>query len=232
MAVREKRFGWAALVLGALVLLGGTGCHSLPRNTLGTHNSAKWETEIQSLEAAAQTNPPPKDCVLFVGSSFVKRWRTLAEDFPGVPVVNHGFGGSQLADSYHFAERIVTPFHPRQVVLYAGSNDINAKKDPALVFGNLVALLTKLRAALPQTRLSYISVAPTPKRWEQVDKVRRFNREAAAYCQKHGIDFIDIFPLMLGPDGQPKPDIFVEDRLHMNEKGYALWREAVAPFLK
>jgi lysophospholipase L1-like esterase len=196
------------------------------------HNSAKWEKEISALEAAAATNPPPSGCVLFVGSSFIKRWMTLPGDFPGLPVVNHGFGGSQLADSVNFAERIIIPFRPRQVVIYAGSNDINARKDPALVQGDLEALITKLRTALPQTRISYISVAPTPKRWEQVGKVRQFNRAAAAYCRRHGVDFINIFPLMLGPDGEPKPDIFVEDRLHMNDKGYAIWRTAVAPYLK
>jgi lysophospholipase L1-like esterase len=158
-------------------------------------------------------------------------WKTLAADFPGKPVVNHGFGGSQLADSVHYAERVIVAARPAQVVIYAGGNDINAGKDPDLVYGDFVALVTKIRAALPRARIAYISSAPNPARWAQAEKVKRLNSLVADYCAKHDIAFINVFPLMLGPDGQPKPDIFVADRLHMNEKGYAIWREAVAPYL-
>ncbi len=218
-----------------VMLLGGwlmSGCATPPPNTLATHKSANWDKEIAALEAAAQTNPPPKGCIVFVGSSSIKRWTSLASDFPGLPVVNRGFGGSQLADSVNFAERIITPSAPRQVVIYAGGNDINAGKSPELVFGDFVALATKLRAQLPQAHLAFISSAPNPKRWEQREKVKRFNALAENYCRRHGLTFINVFPLMLGPDGLPKPDIYVEDRLHMNEKGYAIWRAAIGPLLK
>lgn len=221
---------FVALALAAFVF---TGCKSTPPpNSLATHNSSKWEKEIAALEAAAITNRPPPGSIIFVGSSSIKRWTTLAEDFPGLPVVNRGFGGSQLADSVNYAERIVIPDRPRQVVIYAGGNDINAGKAPEVVFGDFVALVTKLRAALPRVKLAYIASAPNPARWAQVEKVKRLNSLAADYCQRHGITFIDVFPLMLGPDGQPKPDIYVADRLHMNPKGYAIWREAVGPHLK
>lgn len=219
-----------ALALAALV---STGCKTAPPpNSLATHNSSKWEKEIAALEAAAITNRPPPGSIIFVGSSSIKRWTTLAEDFPGLPVVNRGFGGSQLADSVNYADRIVIPDRPRQVVIYAGGNDINAGKAPEVVFGDFVALVTNLRAALPRVKLAYIASAPNPARWAQVEKVKRLNSLAADYCRRHGITFIDVFPLMLGPDGQPKPDIYVADRLHMNPKGYAIWREAVGPHLK
>lgn len=219
-----------ALTLVALVF---TGCQTTPPpNSLATHNSSKWEKEIAALEAAAVTNRPPPGSIIFVGSSSIKRWTTLAQDFPGLPVVNRGFGGSQLADSVAYADRIVIPDRPRQVVIYAGGNDLNAGKSPEVVFGDFVALVEKLRAALPGVRIAFISVAPNPARWAQVEKVKRVNQLVAEHSRRHGLTFVDVFPRMLGPDGLPKPDIFVTDRLHMNPKGYAIWREAVAPHLK
>lgn len=220
---------WSSLILAALLL---TGCQTPPPNSLAGHDSARWEKEILALETRAATNRPPAGCIVFVGSSSIRLWKTLAEDFPGLPVVNQGFGGSQLADSVNYAERLVIPYQPRQVVIYAGGNDINAGKSPEVVYGDFVALATKLRAALPRVKIAYIAVAPNPARWQQVEKVKQVNSMVSAYCRRHRLTFVDVFPLMLGPDGQPKPDIFVADRLHMNAKGYAIWREAVAPHLK
>jgi lysophospholipase L1-like esterase len=214
------------------VLLLAAGCaHRTPPNSLATHNPAKWEKDIAAFEAADRTNTPPKGGIVFVGSSSIRLWKTLAADFPGHKVLNRGFGGSQLADSVHYAHRIIVPYQPRQVVIYAGGNDLNAKKSPAVVYGDFVALTERIRAALPQTRISYIAIAGNPKRWAQVEAVRKANRLIENYCHRQDMDFINTFPLMLGPDGLPKPDIFVEDQLHMNERGYAIWREAVRPYL-
>jgi len=214
------------------LVLAAAGCASLPPNSLATHQSGLWAREIAAFEARDLTNPPPKGCIVFVGSSSIKRWTNLAADFPSLPVINRGFGGSQLADAANFANRIVIPYAPRQVVIYSGGNDIHAGKDPDLVYGDLVALITRVHAQLPHARIAYISSAPNPSRWAEVEKVKRLNALAEAYCRHHGYDFINVFPLMLGPDGRPKPDIFVADRLHMNAGGYAIWRTAVAPYLR
>jgi len=219
-------------LFAALLLAFVAGCQTTPPNSLATHDSAKWEQEIAALESRHRTNPPPAGCIVFVGSSSIRLWTSLAADFPGLPVVNCGFGGSQLADSVHFADRIVVPYAPREVVIYAGGNDLNAGKSPEPVYGDFVALVKQLRARLPGVRIAYIASAPNPARWKQVENVKRLNGLIAAYCRQHGLTFIDVFPLMLGPDGQPKPNIFVADRLHMNAQGYAIWREAVAPYLK
>ncbi|HWX21850.1 MAG TPA: SGNH/GDSL hydrolase family protein [Candidatus Binatia bacterium] len=220
----------------ALVLLSGVLCPACkttpPPNSLATHNSSKWESEISAFEAGDRTNRPPKDCIIFVGSSSIRRWTSLVTDFPDLPVVNRGFGGSQLADSASFADRIIVPYQPRQVVIYAGGNDINAGKSPEVVYGDFVALVAKIHSQLPHARIAYISSAPNLQRWAQVEKVRRLNALAEAYCRHHGFDFINVFPLMLGPDGRPKPDIFVADGLHMNPRGYALWKEAIRPHLR
>jgi lysophospholipase L1-like esterase len=227
--IRSATLIFPALLLAAFL---GAGCRSVPPNSLATHDSTRWERDIAAFQAADATNLPPKHAIEFVGSSSIRMWRTLAADFPGQPVFNRGFGGSQLADSANFADRIIIPYRPRQVVIYAGGNDINAGKDPEIVFGDFVVLVSKIKSALPETKISFISSAPNPKRWEQVEKVKGLNRLAETYCRRHKLDFINVFPLMLGPDGLPKPNIFLEDRLHMNAEGYAIWKSAVRPHLR
>ena len=230
MAVSSLR-SWSALLFLALAS-GLSSCqHRLPPNSLATHDAAPWEKDIAAFEAADRTNPPPHGGIVFVGSSSIRLWRTLAQDFPDRRVINRGFGGSQLADAVKYADRLICPCRPRQVVIYAGGNDINAGKVPALVFGDFVALVTQLRSGCPQARLAYISIAPSPARWAQVEKVRQANALIAQYCHRHDIDFINVFPLMLEPGGQPKPDIYVADRLHLNAVGYAIWAQAVRPVL-
>lgn len=215
-----------------LVLLAWTGVCQVPPNSVARQDSGKWEAEISAFEAGDRTNPPPKNCIVFVGSSSIRFWSSLKTDFPGFPVVNRGFGGSELADSVNLAERLIIPYQPRQVVVYAGGNDLAGGKEPEIVFGDFVALVNKIHQHLPDAHVDFIACAPNPKRWAIVEKVRKLNSLVAAYCRENQLGFIDVFPLMLGGDGQPKPDIFREDRLHMNAKGYALWKDAVAPHLR
>lgn len=239
MKMMERIFdlgrGKLAAIISALlatVVLFGSGCQTAPENSLATHQSAQWENEIAAFEAKDKTNPPPQNSIVFVGSSSIRKWTMLSADFRGLPVMNRGFGGSQLADSVNFADRIVIKYQPREVVIYAGGNDINAGKSPEIVYGDFVALVQKLHSGLPNAKLAFISVAPNPARWSQLEKVKRMNALSEKYCRQHGIAFINVFPLMLGADGHPLPDIYVADGLHMNAKGYAIWRQAVAPYLK
>ncbi len=195
--------------------------------------ASRWEKDISAFEASDKTNPPPANAIIFIGSSSVRMWKSLAQDFPEHKVVNRGFGGSQIADSVEFADRIVVPHKPRLVVLYAGGNDINAGKTPERVFADFQAFVAKIRAGLPTTKIAYISSAPNPARWAQIEKVRTLNTLIREFIAKDSsIVFIDVHSRMLGPDGQPLPDIYLKDRLHMNEKGYAIWKEVVGPYLK
>ena len=194
---------------------------------------AKWETEISAYESADRKDPPPKGAIVFVGSSSIRLWKTLAQDFPQHRVLNRGFGGSQMEDSVHFADRIVLPYEPRMIIVYAGGNDINAGKTPEQVFDAFKAFVAKVRAKQPDTPIAYISIAGNPKRWAQVERVKAANALLASYCQSAPhLHFIDVFTHMLGPDGLPKPDIFVDDRLHMNAEGYKLWTGLLRPHLK
>lgn len=195
-------------------------------------DTAKWEKEIAAFEQADAAKAPPKGGIVFVGSSSIRLWKSLAADFPEHKVLNRGFGGSQMEDSVAFAERIVIPYEPKMIVVYAGGNDINAGKTPEKVAEDFKAFVAKVRAKLPEVEIAYISIAGNPSRWKQVDKVKAANALVEAYTkQEKGLKFINVFSAMMGEDGTPKPDIFVADKLHMNEKGYAIWKEVVGPFL-
>jgi lysophospholipase L1-like esterase len=211
------------------LLLLGPGCAGL----LAQANSGAFESEIKAFEAGDKTNSPPKGAILFIGSSSIRLWKTLARDFPQHQVINRGFGGSQIIDSVNYAERIVIPYRPKQIVLYAGGNDINAGKGPEQVFADFKSFVQKVQAALPATPIAYISSAPNPARWAQVEKVKKLNKLIADYVRENsGLTFINVFPKMLGEDGNPRPEIYAPDRLHMNEKGYELWTGIVRPYLK
>jgi lysophospholipase L1-like esterase len=192
-----------------------------------------FENEIRAFEAGDRTNPPPKNAILFIGSSSIRMWKTVAQDFPEYRVINRGFGGSQISNSIHFAERIVIPYEPSVIVFYAGGNDINAGKSAVTVFDDFKTFVSTVRAKLPATRVAYISIAGNPARWAQVERVREANRLIRDYTRTQaGLSFIDVFPHMLGDDGQPKPDIFLDDKLHMNGRGYAIWKRVVGEHLK
>lgn len=223
-----------SLLLGAFILAGGfTSYVCLPlAGASAPADTAKWEPEIQAFERGDKTNPPPRNAILFIGSSSIRMWTNVARDFPDHHVINRGFGGSEISDSVAFAERIVLPYRPRMIVFYAGGNDLNAGKMPAEVFGDFQDFVKKVHAKLPATRIAYISSAPNPARWAQVEKVRELNRLVQNFAKADSrLAFIDVFSKMLGDDGQPRPEIFLEDRLHMNARGYELWTRIVKPFL-
>jgi lysophospholipase L1-like esterase len=192
----------------------------------------KWAAAIDKFTEQDRTNPPPRGGIVFVGSSSIVRWASLQDDFPGLPVINRGFGGSQLEDSVFYADRIVIPYAPRTVVLYAGENDINAGKSPEDVLASFHAFRAKIHAALPRARIIFIAMKPSPSRWKIKDKLTTGNALVAAACrQDPRLAFLDIWPAMLDAQGAPRPELFVKDMLHMNPAGYAIWTERLAPML-
>ena len=192
----------------------------------------RFEKEINAFTTADTTNPPPQHAILFIGSSTIRKWTTLVEDFPGRKVFNRGFGGSQMSDAIYYFDRIVAPYEPNLIVLYEGSNDINAHKTPEQVFNDFKTFAAKVHEQLPQTRLDYISILTTPVRAAQVEKVKEANRLIRDFiAQDPKLAFINAFPAMLGSDGQARPDLFLSDRLHPNAKGYAIMQTVIAPYL-
>jgi lysophospholipase L1-like esterase len=193
----------------------------------------RWEKDIRAFEEADRTTPPPKGAILFIGASSVRRWTTLAQDFPEYPVINRGFGGSHLGDSLYYADRIVIPYKPKLIVLNAGGNDINAGKTPERVFADFKAFVEKVRSELPDARIAFLSLSPSPSRWAQAEKQQAANRLVKEYILAgKNLDYIELWDQFLGPDGKPREDLFVEDRLHNNAEGYKIRAAVVRPNLQ
>lgn len=191
---------------------------------------AQWEPEIRAFENRDRTNPPPQDAVLFLGSSSIRKWSALAKDFPGMRVINRGFGGSQIDDSTAFASRIVFPYHPRIIVFYAGDNDLAAGKSPDQVVAEYTNFVATIHAQLPATRIVFLSIKASPARWNLNEKMAETNRRIAA-MKESWLAYVDVDSLMLGADGKPRKDLFLKDGLHPNEKAYRLWAAKIRPLL-
>jgi lysophospholipase L1-like esterase len=192
----------------------------------------RWEAEIKKFEATDRLHPPPAGGVVFVGSSSIRLWK-LADSFPGMEVLNRGFGGSYLADSARYADRIVTPYAPRVIVVYAGDNDLAGGRSPEQVRDAYRDFVTNVRAKLPKTPIIFIGIKPSPSRWKLADKAKAANLLIAEVQRGDPTQkFVDVWQPMLGSDGQPRPELFLKDQLHMNEQGYKIWADLLKPLLK
>ncbi len=195
-------------------------------------SSPHWIQDMARFAAEDAANPPPARPVVFTGSSSVRMWDTLAADFPGTPVMNRGFGGSEVRDSVHYADQVAIRYSPRQVLIYAGDNDINAGRAPEQVLADFQAFVSRLRRDLPGVRIGYLAIKPSPSRADQLGRQQEANRLVREWAAtQRSIDFIDVATPMLGADGQPRAALFLADMLHLNADGYALWRGIVAPYL-
>lgn len=196
------------------------------------HNFARWEKAIAAFERADATNPPPKNALLFIGSSTIAGWRTLAKDFPEHRVINRGFGGSQIVDSTYFAERVIFPYAPSAIFLRAGGNDLWLGKSPEVVFGDFTNFVATVHAKLPETDICFISLSPSIARWKQKDQEKALNTLVQEFIgQKPHLKYIESYSISLGADGQARPELFVSDKLHFNAEGYKLLVAAVRPHL-
>lgn len=191
----------------------------------------RWEADIQKFEAEdarVRRRPNP---TLFIGSSSIRRW-DLNQSFPGKNMINRGFGGSEIADSIHFADRIVFPYAPIKIVLYAGDNDISRGKSAAQVVQDFGTFAKRVHAKLPKTEIIFIAIKPSLKRWGLVAQMRDANQQIKTLCEQHEwLVFADIDTPMIGDDGKPKPDLFAKDGLHLSPAGYALWKKVLSPHL-
>ena len=196
-------------------------------------DSARFASEINAFAKSDSASPPPKGAVLFVGSSSIRFWETLAADFPGLTVINRGFGGSRMDDLLRYADRIVFPYQPKAIVMYEGDNDIADNGSPARIAGDVAELLSRVRTRLPGTRVIYLSIKPSPSRWAMVDRMRETNALVERIVENDtAARYVDVFTPMLGANGRPRPELFRDDSLHMTRAGYELWRGIVDPVVR
>jgi len=221
-----------AACLGLAVL--GAACGAAPAQVQRPAQGERpFEVEIRRFEEEDRRSPPPPHAVLFTGSSSIRLWSTLARDFEGIPVIQRGFGGSQMADLVHYAPRIVLPYRPGTVLVYEGDNDIASGKTPRQVHKDWRALVGLIHRELPSTHILFISIKPSPARWRMVRRVREANALIRRHCSTdRRLGYVDVFTRMLGRDGRPRRELFLEDGLHLNAEGYALWTRIIRPLLR
>lgn len=196
-------------------------------------SSPQWAADMARFAAQDAEQPPPAHPVVFTGSSSVRMWTNLAADFPRQPVLNRGFGGSQLRDAAWYADEVAVRYQPRRIVLYAGDNDIDAGRTPEQVRDDFRAFVARVRRDLPGVPIAWLAIKPSLARIDQLPAQQRANAlvEAAAAGMRN-VDFIDVATPMLNANGRPRAELFLEDGLHMNRKGYELWRGIIAPYLR
>ncbi len=193
---------------------------------------AKWEKDIAAIEAKIQSGQSAPGSIVFVGSSSIRMWK-LDDSFPDLKTCNHGFGGSQMADSVHFFERIVAPVKPSIIVVYAGDNDIAKEKTPKTVAADFAQFCAKVKEQVPDCRkVIYVSIKPSVKRWALADTIKSANRLIETQCQQDDqLEYLDVWTPMLDEKGQPRPELLLKDGLHMTDEGYKIWNEALKPLL-
>jgi len=192
----------------------------------------QWEKSIVAFEREDARKAPPKNPIVFVGSSSIRRW-DLPRSFPDLPVVNRGFGGSEMADVAHFAHRIVLKYKPRLIVVYAGDNDIAAGKTPRHVLDAFRSFVRTVRTRQPKAPIIYLSIKFSIRRWAIAHRMREANTLIEAYCRnEHGLRYLDVGTALLSKDGKPRPELFAPDGLHLSAQGYAVWAALLKPYLE
>jgi lysophospholipase L1-like esterase len=218
----------AFVVLSSLAL----GVTTRAQQAGATPDPKRFEKNVLAYEAADKASPPPANAVLLAGDSQFFRWKTVTEDLAGYTVVNRGIDSFQSPDLLYYADRLVLPYKPRIIVLHVGGNDVHNGRTADQVLGDFKAFAAKVRAVQPGVPIAFTSITPSPGRWQEADVRRAANRLIREYvATEKGLHFIDLWDVMLGPDGQPREDLWVSDRIHPNHDGYLIRVRIMRPLL-
>lgn len=194
------------------------------------HDFSRWEKSISEFESKDQKQGIQKQGTLFVGSSSIRLW-DLEKYFPNQQTVNRGFGGSEIVDSTHFADRIILNHEPRLIFLYAGDNDLSRDRTAEEVASDFQKFTEVIHNKLPKTRIVFIAIKPSLRRWELADTIIKANQLICQQCANNRLlDYADVWNPMIGVDCKPRPELFKSDGLHLNHEGYLVWTNAVKPY--
>lgn len=214
------RRGWPILLV-ALALTLDSGCKQL-----------SWRADFARFEQEDRENPRRAGGVVFVGSSSIYRW-PVARSFPDLPTLNRGLAGSQIHHATRYADRLIFPYAPRVVVIYAGDNDIDSGKSPQRVLKNYQRFVAAVHQRLPDCRIIFVAIKPSPKRWGKFERMRDANHRIEEFSRSdHRLFYADVATPMIGSDGRPRPELYGEDGLHLTPAGYELWDAIVRPLLR
>lgn len=212
-------------ILGAALL-------PLALTTTSFGQSFPFEKEVQDIVLKYETKGWEEGAVLLTGSSTIRLWASLEKDFPKARIINTGFGGSQADELLHYLHELVTRYRPSKVFIYEGDNDIFSGKSSEEIMQTFEELVYAIRAELPNTKIYLISAKPSPSRWHLQGKYEELNRQMRRFCESHPyLSYVDTWQAMLDKSGNPNPYLFLEDQLHMNGKGYKVWKKILKPYI-
>ena len=233
-----SRFRYAIVSAALIFLL--VSCGTNKQDTKSGNEPPYWN-DILNFKKQDSISFPPKNAILFIGSSSFTNWKDVQDYFRGYTIINRGFGGSALPDQIRYADDIIFPYQPKQIVIYCGENDL-ASSDTvtaSIVFDRFKELFQLIKQKFADIPLVYISMKPSPSRRHLFKKMQEANMQVAAFLYNDNLlnltknknIFIDVYTKMLNKAGQPIPEIFLDDSLHMNAKGYAIWQKLIEPYL-
>jgi lysophospholipase L1-like esterase len=235
----KRRMRTAVAVFGlALGAVSPIHAQTMKKVSLETRESAgaidaRWRESLDGFAALDRAHAPGPGGVVFVGSSSIRLWGDLEREFGTEGIVKRGFGGSRLSDVARYAAQLVLPYKPRLVVVYAGDNDIAEGATPDAVLASYADFVSQVHAALPKTRIAYLSIKPSPSREALMPAAIRANELIENWSKSDPmLDYIDVYTKMLDAKGRPRTDLFLADSLHLNAAGYAIWKSAIAEYLR
>jgi len=215
-----------------LALLALAATTALAQPAVPPPPESRFEKQVRIYEEADRASPPPQGAIMLAGDSQFFRWKTYREDLPGYTIVNRGIDSFQTSDLIQFTDRLVLPHKPRLIVLHVGGNDVHNGKSPERVLADFKTFVAKVRAELPHVPIFFSSITPGPGRWDEADRRQATNLVIKDYiATQPDLKFIDLWDAMLTPDGKPREDIWVEDRVHPNHAGYLIRVGIMRPLL-
>lgn len=193
-----------------------------------------WD-DIQNFKKIDQQTAPPENAILLLGSSSFTKWQDVSDYFPGKTIINRGFGGSRLKDLNDYADDLLKPYHPKQIIIYCGENDLadNVNLKPETVVARYKEFYAKIRERFPTVQVDYISIKFSPSREHLWQKIKEVNSKISKFMKKEkNADYIDITQVMNDSNGNIRKDLFLDDMLHITPEGYRLWSSVMNPYIK
>lgn len=198
-----------------------------------TQAFAAWEKEMAAFKKMDEENPPQAGLTLFVGSSTFTVWKSMQEDMPDIPLINRGFGGSQVTDLIEHFDTVIAPYNPKQIVIYEGDNDLASSKTPELVLSNYKKLLERIREQYAQVPVTVVSVKPSEARRDVIGKMNELNQKLNVWASlTENLYYLNTFDITVNGEGRPIPEYYQKDNLHLNQNGYKAWARKIAEHIK
>lgn len=233
ITAHPEKYAQSVIYLGRILLRGKPVACACVKGVPKLAQQLKWDQKMRRYEKADSINPPAKDVILFVGSSTMENWKSLADDFPGKPVLNRGVSGTKTIDLINYKDRLISPYQAKQIFIYEGDNDIGYKWAPEEILNQFKKLFFIIRKEKPQAEIIFISIKPSVRRLKDKERMERTNALIKEFVeQQANAAYADVYHAMLTPEGNLFPEHYREDGLHLTAEGYAVWKRVISKYIK